>query len=670
MGKEGAALIISIMLLGVVCALSFTDTGQENFSFGIYNNTEYNGSAIILCPGNLSGTYTSKIFDAEVGSIWKDLAWQKKSYNPYNSSLTSVFHSRRNRSEVFNLDNIYYSADMRDLNKNLYLNFSATLLDNSVIKFYAKKSKGLTIGIYSQDDPSGSTALGNLSITSVSGEWYNITLNISSPTSNIWIGEGSKSEKNPKDDFDYIFAEVPGTNITLLARNCSQDNCSDSIWQEINFSNIQLSGRYFQYIIFFESPDKTITPYFQGIEFNYTIINFPPIIYIYSPEERIYEYNESLSLNFSVSDEDNNLDSCWYNLEGEENISLVNCQNITFNLSEGNHVLFLYANDSYGEEANNSVNFSVSIPVAIPITRDLSGGGGGSGGGSSGGGSSDGNLGNNFDESVINSSLEDLIISNLSFVNIPSVLVNPGESKELRLIARNTGENYLNLCKLKGTGAYNSWITSNELGNINSGQSYEFIFNLNIPESTSPGEYYPRIVVECEKSSESTEFVINVLDKKLEFDLVEARRIDKGNIKVKYIMKESSGINQEVKIQFLFYDSENQKITEYYDDKFIAAGSENEFESLIPINSDIEGSVSLLINFNSEIYSSFVQENVMIGSPISGFAIFSRASGRGITLSVVFAVIFLIFATILIIRIYNFRKRAGHIRGYRKRKKH
>lgn len=53
----------------------FTQSSQENFDEGTYLNTEYNGTAVILSSENLTGTYTSKVFDcgSEAGATWNSL---------------------------------------------------------------------------------------------------------------------------------------------------------------------------------------------------------------------------------------------------------------------------------------------------------------------------------------------------------------------------------------------------------------------------------------------------------------------------------------------------------------------------------------------------------------------------------------------------------------------
>ena len=68
-------LVLALIFMGLVGSLFFlkqagltgfavfSQTGS-NFNEGTYSNTRYNGSAVVLSGSNLTGTYTSKIFDA------------------------------------------------------------------------------------------------------------------------------------------------------------------------------------------------------------------------------------------------------------------------------------------------------------------------------------------------------------------------------------------------------------------------------------------------------------------------------------------------------------------------------------------------------------------------------------------------------------------------------
>ena len=93
-----------------------------------------------------------------------------------------------------------------------------------------------------------------------------------------------------------------------------------------------------------------------------------PTISIIYPESKTYGYNISLPLNYSVSDLTGVI-SCWYNLNNGNNITISNCQNTTFNASDGNYVIYFYANDSLGNLANSNRSFSVSTTLAVDLIK-------------------------------------------------------------------------------------------------------------------------------------------------------------------------------------------------------------------------------------------------------------------------------------------------------------
>jgi len=86
-----------------------------------------------------------------------------------------------------------------------------------------------------------------------------------------------------------------------------------------------------------------------------------PSLTLLYPLAITYNVNTSLPLNYTVSD--TYLSNCWYNLNNNENISLTNCNNATFNVSAAtaSHDLYLYANDSSGRLSSETVMFSINI---------------------------------------------------------------------------------------------------------------------------------------------------------------------------------------------------------------------------------------------------------------------------------------------------------------------
>ncbi len=189
----------------------------------------------------------------------------------------------------------------------------------------------------------------------------------------IQVGDMNSGDINPKGFTKFI----GDTNLSFQVRNCSQSDCSDGTWQDVDLNNLNLIGRYFQYRVDFSSPDSTVSPSLESISLDYDLVNTAPVVTLLSPQDgEAYGYNESLYLGFSVSDEDDNIDSCWYVLNSESPVDLPGCENTTIDVPEGSNTLFIYANDTLNLEESDSATFSVvvgapSITLHSPVNSYL-----------------------------------------------------------------------------------------------------------------------------------------------------------------------------------------------------------------------------------------------------------------------------------------------------------
>ncbi len=468
-----------------------------------------------------------------------------------------------------------------------------------------------------------------------------------------------------------------------------------------------------------EHTNSSLWPYL-----NITYSHSTPIISITSPQEdENFNYNMSLPLNFTITNS-TVLDTCFYNIDEGENMTISNCQNTTFNSSDGEHTLNLYVNDTLGDTGKASVNFSVyatgvSVTIyeplgtkssrtniaiefsafgsnltcwyniktsiggdiignttlencsnsnfdvstdgyyifslyvnnsvgaidsdnssfsvdtspTLPPVDDSSGGGGGGGGGSS------------------------FVSSKLGLSKILDLIANPGDSKKLKLNVENKQIKFIENCRVIGAGEYSNWFSSSETKGLAGGESYEFLISLNIPETSKAGKYNLSLEIICEGASEEIFFNLEIINKKLNFDLIKVERIKQDQVKIIYSIEELSGSTQNVEVQFLLFDLSNKKIAEIKETKTVPANSKEEFETLIPIDSSLKGELNLLINLNSEIYSTFIQENIILGAPISGFTIFNEERNTDNIFSSVIILLFFVFAFFMVKRILKLRKK-------------
>ncbi|MDH3352820.1 MAG: hypothetical protein OEL87_00025 [Nanoarchaeota archaeon] len=126
------------------------------------------------------------------------------------------------------------------------------------------------------------------------------------------------------------------------------------IWESARFNISNVTGHVGQwnwsvYIISNgTSANKTYSDSFTLIDSVSPLVN----ITSFADNQTIYN-NVSIPLNFTYSD-NVEVDSCWYSLNGGENVSIPDCGNITFGaINQSNNSLTLWANDT-----SNNLNFS------------------------------------------------------------------------------------------------------------------------------------------------------------------------------------------------------------------------------------------------------------------------------------------------------------------------
>lgn len=167
------------------------------------------------------------------------------------------------------------------------------------------------------------------------------------------------------------------TNLTFQVRNCSLTNCGDASFIGPDrtgntfftnlTNNINLTGRYFQYKVYFLSQDSSITPELYNISLDYTILdNTPPQVTIISPLSRNYSVS-SIDFNVSLNEAG---DSCKFSLDNwATNYTMTKFNNTYFNhtksLSDGSYTTKFSCSDIFGN-VNNTETKTFSIDTTIP----------------------------------------------------------------------------------------------------------------------------------------------------------------------------------------------------------------------------------------------------------------------------------------------------------------
>ena len=335
--------------------------------------------------------------------------------------------------------------------------------------------------------------------------------------------------------------------------------------------------------------------------------------------------------------------SCIYNVYRGTNLEVANtsisCSNGSISGDFGvtidaDFVFNVYANNTFGSKDNASSSFSVST------SSGTSGGGGGGGGG---GGST----------TIIQQTPEATI--SLTLASIYDLIVNPGDSKKITLSAKNTGTVFLNDCKIESTGSYADWLSVSGTKSLSAGEEYNFVFDLKVPDNARADEYELGVALTCKEISDGVSFNAEIIEQKIGLKLIDVKRAGADMVRIVYSLEELSGTDQTVELQFLLYNSDDEKVAEMIEQRTISANSLAEFETLLPIASNLKGDFNLLINLNSEIYSTFIQENIFL-TP-TGLAIFGGEVGtRDAFITGVIILVFVIFAFFMIRRILKLRR--------------
>lgn len=347
--------------------------------------------------------------------------------------------------------------------------------------------------------------------------------------------------------------------------------------------------------------------------------------------------SRTITASWDASDE--NLESCWYNVYQGASPAIINtsvncsANSANFDVSADASFTFnFYANDSAGNSNSSSLSFSVDTSPSAPSTPPGPGGGGSSGGGLP----------------PVSSKLEIKDVSNL--------IIDPGESKKMVLSVKNIGKSFLNECKIKGQGKNADWIYSDEIKGLSDGEESDFVFTLNIPEALEANSYSIELSLMCQETNKSTSFIVEIIERKLAIDLIDVEREDKDKIKIIYSLTELSGLNQEVEVEIALFGYNNERLAEITEIKSIEASSNKQFAAILSVESSLEGSFNLLINAISKTSSTFVQEEVILGSSkIGGLAILDRTR-KDVLLSFVLIALFGIFAVFIVRRILKLRK--------------
>lgn len=341
-----------------------------------------------------------------------------------------------------------------------------------------------------------------------------------------------------------------------------------------------------------------------------------------------YSSLTDIPLSFDVVE--NNLNSCVYNVSfsGTGNIVIDNsfvpaCSDITFDVdTESTYILRLRVNDSAGNFVSDSSTFIVEIPSG-------GGGGGGSGGGGGGGGGSRVFLPSESSEARLN-------LSELSGLNLAR-----GEGDIISLEVVNSGDRFLNDCKLIATGAVAEWVANRQVESLSPGEKSEFIFNINVPLGVEAKDYSSNIIIDCAEVSASVPLSVSVVSGDFEIFILSSGRV--GNkLRVTYSVEDFTGKDNEIVIDYSLINDENVRIYSGEERVFLDGGKKEEFILEFDLPKNSVGEFELVFEASDSRESRSAQQKIVLSSGgIAGFAFLSDANRRTLSIFGIFVLVLL-----------------------------
>jgi len=220
-----------------------------------------------------------------------------------------------------------------------------------------------------------------------------------------------------------------------------------------------------------------------------------PIIDILSPENKVY-YDTKILLNYSIKNE---LTNAWYNLDNSVNISLPTLSDYFayINVPLGDHVLYLYANNSRGISINNVSFTSAQEPPSTSSSSSSSSSGGGGGGSISGGVSS-----STFDVSA----------------QLLEVSLFPGETKKetITLVNNINSDMQINV-ELTSLGDFA--LLDEKSFILTSGKTKNFDLNFFSLNNAPAGLYFGKITFNAGQMKKIVNVILEVKEKEALFDI-------------------------------------------------------------------------------------------------------------------------------------------------------
>lgn len=447
--------------------VSANDTYLSNISVYIYNSTLDNINYTMTDQDTYLINYSENIVDGEIyyfNATACDMAGNCNSTETWNVTIDTYTNTAPYTNMNMPLNGSYHNTSIITLN--------ATAYDD--------ESDNMTVWIYG-DDTLLNTTENVINGTEITFEWDAISEGVHNWT--VIANDGAENSTYVYYNFvvdttppsiEFILPQPNVTyNITMIIIDIN--STGNNTWFFNGTDNQTYEGTPIN--ITFNTENNTLYAYTNDTagNFNMTEVTFyinmttdiaGPIITINSPSPQ--ENTVNISLNITLDENG----TCVYNIDdASENITMDTSDNISFdamnnNLTEGNHTVRFYCNDTIGNWNDNSMDFYIDItPPNITFNHP----------------SSDG-LTINTSNITFNITVIELNLENLTFnlYNSTGSLVNDTIS--------NTSEITIGISDLSNGIYYYNATAYDTVGNSNSTNVRNITINVTAPIVTPPDD--------------------------------------------------------------------------------------------------------------------------------------------------------------------------------------
>ncbi len=215
---------------------------------------------------------------------------------------------------------------------------------------------------------------------------------------------------------------------------------------------------------------------------------------------------------------------------------------------------------------------------------------------------------------------------NLNIFNITEIKVYLGSKKTILLPVQNIGEGFLNNCKISSEGIIAPWIYSNSIQRIPSGETINFIFDINIPEDVKLNNYSGKIIVSCDEFNKSQEINLSVLQGLQLINFNNFEEVDNGLL-INYSFDNSNIIGENTAIDVWLSDEFGNEI-DYITDIF-KINRDGPIERIVFLESEgkLEGVYSIYFALSNDL-DNFIKQTILLGdTKLSGNVIVDNERG-------------------------------------------